>query len=130
MNSWQRMVREFHFRFGQTVNDKPTPITPDQSYFRAKLMKEELCETVEAMALGDMTEVADGLADLIYVALGTAVEYGIDLDPVFKEVHRTNLLKMPNPNGGKILKPDGWEPPRIAEILESQSQPDEWPRGG
>ncbi len=124
------MVREFHFRFGQCVNDKPTPITPDQSYFRAKLMKEELCETVEAMALGDMTEVADGLCDLIYVCLGTAVEYGMDLEPLFKEVHRTNLLKIPAEAGGKVRKPTGWEPPRIAELLELQSQADEWPRGG
>ncbi len=124
------MVREFHFRFGQTVNDKPTPITPDQSYFRAKLMKEELCETVEAMALGDMVEVADGLCDLIYVCLGTAVEYGMDLEPLFKEVHRTNLLKIPAEAGGKVRKPPGWEPPRIAELLELQSQADEWPRGG
>ncbi len=130
MNSWQRMVREFHFRFSQPVQDKPTVVNPDRSFFRAKLMKEELGETIEAMAIGDMVEIADGLADQLYVILGTAVEYGIDLEPVFREVHRTNMLKTANPGGGKAMKPDGWEPPRIADILEAQSTPDEWPKAG
>ncbi|NIQ95452.1 MAG: nucleoside triphosphate pyrophosphohydrolase family protein, partial [Desulfuromonadales bacterium] len=37
---------------------------------------------------------ADALADLIYVAIGAAITYGIDLRPVWEEVHRTNMAKM------------------------------------
>ncbi len=124
------MVRDFHFRFGQPVQDSPTQVNPDRSFFRAKLKKEELGETIEAMAIGDMVEIADGLADQLYVILGTAVEYGIDLEPVFREVHRANMLKIANPDGGKVMKPTGWQPPRIADILEAQSTPDEWPKAG
>lgn len=39
-------------------------------------------------------EVVDGLADLDYVGpCGTAVAFGVDLDPIFQEVHRSNMTK-------------------------------------
>lgn len=42
----------------------------------------------------------------------------IDLDPFFREVHRANMekLKGPKREDGKQLKPEGWQPPRIAEM--------------
>lgn len=44
---------------------------------------------------------------------------GIDLYPFYEEVHRTNMAKLGGPKraDGKQLKPDGWQPPRIAEML-------------
>lgn len=65
-------------------------------------------------------EVIDGLCDLVYVTLGTAVEAGINLNPFFREVHRSNMLKIGGPvrADGKALKPEGWEPPRIDLILD------------
>jgi predicted HAD superfamily Cof-like phosphohydrolase len=62
---------------------------------RARLMVEELGEVVDAMVKGDVVELADGLADLQYVLLGTAVSAGIDLGPVFDEVCKKNLEKFP-----------------------------------
>jgi hypothetical protein len=52
---------------------------------------------------------------------GTAVEFGIDIQPFFDEVHRTNMLKVGGTTreDGKTLKPPGWEPPRIREMLEA-----------
>lgn len=61
----------------------------------ARLMLEELGETLDAMRKGDLVELADGLADLVYVALWTAVVHGIPLDDVFAEVHRANMMKFP-----------------------------------
>ena len=62
---------------------------------RARLMVEELGETLEAAAKGDVVEVADGLADLAYVTAGTAIEWGIPLVPVLDEVHASNMAKFP-----------------------------------
>ncbi len=131
MNGWQRMVREFHAKFGQPIVDRPNAFIPmSREVLRFNLMKEELEETRVASMQDDIIEIADGLADLIYVALGTAIEYGIDLEPVFAEVHRSNMEKIPGLQraDGKITKPPGWKPPRIKEILDAQSEPDEWPK--
>jgi predicted HAD superfamily Cof-like phosphohydrolase len=45
---------------------------------------------------------------------------------IWNEVSRSNLSKI-SPNGkvikredGKVLKPEGWSPPNIKEILEKQ----------
>lgn len=64
-----------------------------------------------------LAEVADGLADLIYVAVGAALELGIPLAKVWAEVHRSNLAKVRPPirvrEDGKILKPENWTPPDV-----------------
>lgn len=137
----QAMVQEFMEKFGQPVNFKPQFCRPE---LRARLILEEAVETVVGMlgsyaaldavamamrtigkkpaAQPDMVETADGLCDLIYVALGAAVEFGIDLAPLWEEVHRSNMTKTPGVarEDGKILKGYGFEPPRIAELLRDQ----------
>lgn len=74
----------------------------------------------------DHVEVADALADIVYVAYGTALTYGIDLDAVLQEVHRSNMSKL-GPDGrpilredGKVLKGPGYFPPAIGEVLRTQ----------
>lgn len=42
----------------------------------------------------DLTETADGIADSLVVLLGTAVACGIDIEPVFEEVMRSNDSKL------------------------------------
>lgn len=74
------------------------------------------------MFLGDVAETVDGLCDLIYVALGTAVAMGVDLWPVFREVHRSNMTKTPGDvrDDGKINKGPTYSPPDIAGCLRAQ----------
>lgn len=62
-----------------------------------------------------LAEVADGLADLIYVACGAALELGIPLGAVWAEVHRSNMAKGGGGRraDGKVLKPEGWQPPDV-----------------
>ena len=117
------MVREFHSKFGQPILGKPE-INEDRRDLRLRLIREEYSETFNAMVADDIVEIADGIADLIYVLLGTAIEYGIDMEPVFKEVHRSNMEKIPGnfrPDG-KILKPEGWQPPRIGQLAKGLSE--------
>ncbi len=109
-----------------------------------RLMLEELGETLIAMAEGNTVEMADGLADQVYVDYWTAIAHGVDLDAVLLEVQRSNLAKFPidpvcggtggaggitcaNCHGtgrmvlrdtaGKVQKPPGWTPPDVAGVL-------------
>lgn len=75
-------------------------------------------------SLENLTVLADGLVDSIYVLCHAANSLGIPLDAVWDEVHRSNMAKIDPSTGrvqtredGKILKPSGWTPPNIFEIL-------------
>lgn len=119
MNAWQSMVRDFHRKFNLTEGDDPYIREPG---LRMDLIDEEAGEIDRALMDNDIEKAADGLADLIYVCLGAAVAWGIDLDPIFAEVHRTNMAKEGGPKrgDGKLLKPPGWQPPDIARLLREQ----------
>jgi predicted HAD superfamily Cof-like phosphohydrolase len=80
----------------------------------------EICADMDHAAVSfNIEEVADGLADLIYVCVGAALAFGIPLDRVWAEVQRANMDKVGGERraDGKILKPDGWVPPRIHEAI-------------
>ena len=117
MHKAQDQVTDFHIKFRCPVGDKIAIPRPE---LRAKLIEEETRETADAIRAGDIVQVVDGLCDILYVVYGTAVEMGVDLEPFFSEVHRTNMLKEGGAQraDGKILKPQGWKPPRIAELLK------------
>ncbi len=70
-------VAEFHRAFGHPIGTEPD--FPDQAIrdLRMRLIEEELEEYCEAFACNDRIEMADALADLLYVLAGTAVAYGI-----------------------------------------------------
>lgn len=70
----------------------------------------------------DLIGAIDAIADLLYVVLGTAVEFGIDIEPFFDEVHRSNMTKIGGAvrEDGKRLKPPHYEPPNLAPILRRQ----------
>lgn len=117
-------VRAFHVATDTPALDVPALPSTERRNLRASLIAEEAHETMNAMAAGDIVEIADGLADLIYVAVGTALEYGIPLDRVWAEVQRSNMAKVDPDTGkvvkrddGKVLKPAGWTAPDIAGAL-------------
>lgn len=119
----QSQVGAFHTKFGLTFNDKPTIPPEDVVRFRMALHKEEVIdELMLAMSEGDMPGIADGIADAIYVLLGTAVTYGIDIGKVFDAVHEANMAKVVTgaPGDTKPTKPPGWQPPDVEGILHAQ----------
>ena len=122
LHDWQSDVERFHAKFGLAIGSNPVFLTDDRSVLRIKLIKEEMMETVDAIIEGDLVEIADGICDSIYVLLGTAIECGIDISPVWNEVQRTNMNKDGGTmrEDGKILKPEGWLPPRVKEELLAQ----------
>ncbi len=112
-------VRQFHGQFNVPVTIRPIMPASPRVDLRIDLITEESTELLNALGYRDMILIADGLADLIYVCLGTALEFGIPLGEVFDEVHASNMRKVGSKNreDGKITKPEGWTPPDIERIL-------------
>lgn len=117
------LVLEFHTKCSIPVASAPGLPSQDRRELRRRLISEEHNEYLEAEDEDDIVAIADALGDLVYVILGTALEYGIPFDAVFAEIHRSNLTKL-GPDGkpirradGKIQKGKGYEAPRIEEIL-------------
>ncbi len=89
-----------------------------------KLVREEYDELFDAIAYRNIFETADAIADLIWVLICFAFACGIPIERVWEEVARANMAKFPGgvvtrrPEDGKILKPEGWQPPDIIGIFQ------------
>lgn len=140
MNPYQESVKKMMQAFGQA-----TPESPDfdeATYplqLRAKLILEEADEFACAAGFAmrddgddvsgnvynnrrpwpaDPVEMIDAICDLLVVTFGAAVAMGVDLDPFFAEVQRSNFDKTRGPKrqDGKQLKPADWKAPDLASI--------------
>lgn len=126
MKKAQEKVEEFHREMGLTIGDRSCPDFRIDRQLRLSLIAEELAELCDALGFGEENEISevgvcDALADLAYVVIGSAVTWGIDLEPIFDEVHRSNMTKTGGSRreDGKILKPATYIPPDIESILRS-----------
>ena len=123
MNEAQRMVQEFHEQFD--IHVSPIPSIPDEptQILRKRLIQEEFEELQEALQEKDLPSIAKELADLLYVVYGTAVSLGIDMEPVFQEVHRSNMSKVGGfkREDGKWVKPSTYSPAKIEPLLKKQT---------
>jgi predicted HAD superfamily Cof-like phosphohydrolase len=138
MHTAQLDVQEFHQALDIPVGNytEPSISRPD---LRADLILEEACETAEAILgkrisleildeiekpVPDLVKAIDGMCDILVVTYGTAVEFGVDLQPYWNEVHRTNMAKKGGPvrDDGKRLKPPGWKDPDVKGILERSTK--------
>lgn len=135
------MVRAFHRAGEHPVLETPQVPGEDRARLRIGLVIEEFLEMLEAVVPGvggdpigrmddydsarvDLPALVDAWADLIYVIDGAALEFGIDLDAVFRGVHEANMRKF-GPGShkredGKTLKPPDWEPFDVAAELRRQ----------
>jgi len=110
MKTQQKQVAEWMRKFSQEVRDVPTIPPLEERKLRAKLILEEALETIDALGFdvnydivwrdihtpkeNQLEKIADGIADSLVVQLGTAVACGIDIEPVFAEVMRSNDSKL------------------------------------
>lgn len=120
-------VAEFHRAFNLPMRRSPSSeIDDDLVKLRVALLEEEVDEFVTAPGKADLIGIADALADIVYVIYGTALTYGIDLDSVLREVHRSNMSKLTSEgkplirDDGKVLKSERYFPPDIASVLGPQ----------
>ena len=124
MTDEQAMVEAFHTKFEIVTQTTPMDVSEETKHLRVQLIQEEFDELKEAMASGNLAAVAKEMADLLYVTYGTAVSYGIDMEPIFQEVHRSNLSKIGGYKraDGKWVKPPTYSPANIEPIVEVQQR--------
>lgn len=67
---------------------------PALTKLRLDLILEETRELADAIRDNDFTEIADALADILYVVYGAGASFGIDLDRAFDIVHESNMTKL------------------------------------
>lgn len=116
-------VREFMNTFGQEVKNVPDFPADDIQQLRVELIEEELSELRDAIAKGDLTEVADALTDILYVTYGAGHSFGLDLDACFAEVQRSNMSKLGEDGkpiyreDGKVMKGPNYSEPNLFAVL-------------
>lgn len=114
--SWaQQRVRDFHEKGRHPVAALPTVLASDRVGRRVAWMREEIDEFEQANTVVDQ---ADAIVDLMYFALGTLVEMGVEGEPLFEIVHRANMRKVSGGSvstraDGKIQKPADWVTPEV-----------------
>ena len=88
------------------------------------LIDEEYTELQDAIEANDRVEQLDALVDILVVTMGAIRAGGFDGEGAWNEVMRTNFAKIDPNTGkvrkredGKVLKPEGWKPPNLANFI-------------
>jgi predicted HAD superfamily Cof-like phosphohydrolase len=89
------------------------------------LIDEEYDEFLEGIATDDDAEQLDACFDMIWVIVGYMKSRGWDCNAAWEEGAKSNLSKIDSVTGlvrrredGKILKPEGWQPPNFKQFLK------------
>lgn len=121
INPFQDQAR-FMQASGQTVGQ----LNAQQYQLYCNLIHEEFEELV---ASDNMNDDLDALIDILVVTIGAIHSLGADAQGAWQEVMRSNLAKIDPNTGlvhrredGKILKPDGWTPPKLEPFLPRPPQ--------
>jgi len=127
MNPLVASLLEFNQAFDIPKLDSPDIGPEELIELRIKLLREEVEEYAEAARAGDLVEVIDALADIGYILGGTILNHGMQniYDDAFDEVHRSNMAKLVDGKvlrreDGKVMKPQGWTAPQLAQFVIKQ----------
>jgi predicted HAD superfamily Cof-like phosphohydrolase len=117
--------RKFMRACDQTVDE----LNQAQYDMYVRLIDEEFKELQEAIAQDDRVAQLDALLDIMVVTSGAVHSMGADGKGGWKEVMRSNFAKVDPRTGkvikredGKVLKPQGWEPPRLESYVQKGSK--------
>ena len=116
-------VKNFMQTFGQTIKNKAE--FPEEKILKLRydLIQEELSELKQAIKDKDLVEVADALADILYVTYGAGTAFGINLDKCFDEVHNSNMSKLGEDKkpiyneSGKVMKGPNYFKPNLKKFI-------------
>lgn len=141
IDDYQDNVRAFMAAGGQATRDAGDPGIPAEAglLLGGRMLREEVEEMGDAIAAmvaaqkaGDnvaareaLVEYADALGDIIYVAVGRAVQAGIDLQAVLEEISASNMSKIDWVNrepwvvraDGKIGKDHHYRAPDLWSVM-------------
>lgn len=99
-------------------------INESQYNLYCNLIKEEVSELNHAIEEKNNIEQLDALIDILVVTIGAIHSLGADAEGAWSEVMRTNFAKIDAATGkvrkredGKVLKPQGWESPKLEKYL-------------
>ena len=105
-----------------TACDQPPSVSNYNMYL--SLIDEEYEELLEAVVNQDRVEQLDALVDILVVTMGAIRAAGWDGEAAWKEVMDTNFAKIDPTTGkvikradGKVLKPEGWKAPQLAQFI-------------
>ena len=123
---YQNDVEQFMDACGQPVlyaSERGPENFTEQAELYKNLIVEEFHETIAAFADKDIVEVADGLADMVWVIMGLASTLDIPFNKVWDEVKASNMSKVVEGKvirreDGKILKPDTYFKPNIRKAMD------------
>jgi len=89
-------VKKFHELFDHYIWEKPSFPSAKMCQLRVNLLQEELDEFKQAIADGDLVEVADALVDMQYVLSWAVLSFGMQdiFADMFDEVQRSNMSKV------------------------------------
>lgn len=147
MNAAQQQIREFMVNARQATPDRPAMPGADVRVLRVKLIAEELIELARALGIHlridtdggqdipearivaspiaktDLVESYDAVLDLLVVVIGTGVALGLDIEPGWQEVHRSNMSKFIDGHlreDGKWVKGPSYSPAALRPIVDRQ----------
>lgn len=113
-------VQVFMTAAGQTTTDVNIP----QSSLYHNLICEEFNEYIQAKNANDETEEIDACFDMIWVIVGYMLSRGWDCERLWDEGALSNLKKIDKETrkvlkreDGKVLKPEGWQPPNFSKFV-------------
>ena len=114
-------------KFMTACEQSTTGMNDEQFKMYANLITEEYDELRVAIANKDAVETLDALVDILVVTIGAINSMGADGEGAWREVMATNFAKIDRQLGkvrrredGKVLKPEGWEPPKLQNFLKRE----------
>ena len=123
MSDWANDIYMMHNKFGVKewfeANKDNKELMDKYLKFRLSMCKEELDETLAAVATKDPEEIVDGLIDLCVFAIGTLDVFGVDANKAWDAIYEANMAKSPGVKEGRpnpfglpdLIKPEGWQGP-------------------
>jgi predicted HAD superfamily Cof-like phosphohydrolase len=114
-------VHVFMTAAGQTATENNT----EQALLYHKLINEEYQEFCQARLDGDDVETIDACFDMMWVIVGYMLSRGWDCERIWDEGALSNLKKIDTKTrkvlkreDGKVLKPEGWQPPDFSKFAK------------
>lgn len=115
-------LNQFLTKMGYVIPNGPTDLSEEHKKLRILLLREEALEYLRAE---NKEEEFDALIDIIYVAVGTCVLTGYDLEEGWRRVHEANMMKervsrSSESKRGSVMdvkKPKGWKKPDLRDLV-------------
>lgn len=108
MTDLNAMLDAFHEKYDPYPDGDPDW---ERSWWRNRYLKEEINEADTALLSSQRPAIAKEIADAIYVLIGTARLWRVDVDAALAEVHRSNMTKeVSYARGRKPIKGKDYSP--------------------